>query len=248
MLRLNACVLAWLVKILLLILAPILYWQGVRAKNRILRLPEASGEKYGMVGDDGSYKNLLLIGESTVAGVGVNDYQQSLAYYLARELANQTEQGIGWHAVGKNGTTAKKLHQTLLAQGLARAPDVVVIVLGVNDTKGLSSIKEWQSNLRQIVVDIRDIKPDMPIVFTGVPNINDFPALPNPLRFVLGVQSRVLDKVLCSVCDEFGVSYCEVPKPSGDHYYAQDGFHPSEAGYQAWAKYLAPCVKKILFN
>ncbi len=46
--------------LLLLVLAPLLIWQGRRVRQRTLRLPEAAGPRHGCVGQGQALRVLLL--------------------------------------------------------------------------------------------------------------------------------------------------------------------------------------------
>jgi len=66
------------------LLAPLLVWQGKQTRRTTPRLPEAGGEPHGQYGDGEPALRLLVIGESTAAGVGVAHHQDGLASQLAR--------------------------------------------------------------------------------------------------------------------------------------------------------------------
>ena len=52
-------------------LSPLLIHQGRKARRDTPRLPEATGDCHGQYGDGMPERRLLVIGESTAAGVGV---------------------------------------------------------------------------------------------------------------------------------------------------------------------------------
>ena len=61
------------VSILKIALGPLLLVQGRRARRTALRMPEAAGQRQGWIPHRGSDNtlNLLFVGDSTMAGVGV---------------------------------------------------------------------------------------------------------------------------------------------------------------------------------
>lgn len=67
--------------LLLIGLAPVLLWQGRNVRRSTLRLPEAAGVRYGQVGR-GPALRILLLGDSSAAGVGVSQQEQALAGQL----------------------------------------------------------------------------------------------------------------------------------------------------------------------
>lgn len=85
-------------------LAPVYLYQGLKLKKTALRLPEAEGERRGrltlaandnalensQVNDNASPDkptlNIMLLGDSSAAGVGVSSQQQALAGKLIEQL------------------------------------------------------------------------------------------------------------------------------------------------------------------
>lgn len=67
----------WIVKILL---SPLLLIQGRRARRTALRMPEAAGQRWGWISHNFSDNalNLLFVGDSTMAGVGVAHQEVAL--------------------------------------------------------------------------------------------------------------------------------------------------------------------------
>lgn len=72
------------------LLFPVLLYQGKRARRTTPRLPEAGGAPCGQYGEGAPARRVLVIGESTAAGVGVETHDQGLASQLAREIHGRT--------------------------------------------------------------------------------------------------------------------------------------------------------------
>jgi hypothetical protein len=70
-------------------LSPLLVRQARRVWQRTPRLPEASGDRTGIesTADATDLLRLLVVGESTAAGVGVTDLRDALPCQLAVALA-----------------------------------------------------------------------------------------------------------------------------------------------------------------
>jgi hypothetical protein len=98
----------WLLALLLL---PVLLPMALHTRRRALRLAPAAGPQQGVAGAefDGPALRVLLLGESTVAGVGVACQSQALVGQLAQALAAQQRRPVAWQACGENGITAIKL-------------------------------------------------------------------------------------------------------------------------------------------
>jgi len=81
------------------------------------------------------------------------------------------------------------------------------------------------------------------VVFSALPEMEKFPALPQPLRAYLGAWSRWLDITLAQM-QLPGVHYAPVRIPMLPDLFASDGFHPGPQGYHVWAETLAASAFK----
>lgn len=225
-------------------LLPLALAQGLWLRRQLPRLPEAAGPRYGTVGSAGTPLRLLVLGESTVAGVGAPVQEQALVAQLARALAVQTHRAVRWRALGKNGITAAGA-RTVLVQRLGRDPqDTVVLVLGVNDTLALRRPGRWTRDLRQLVVAVRERAGPAPAFLAAVPPLGEFPVFPPPLRAVLGVRARVLDHAAARLARRLPDVW-HIPlsgRRLGQDFFCNDGLHPSPVGYQIWAERLAAVI------
>ncbi|MDO8698706.1 MAG: SGNH/GDSL hydrolase family protein [Pseudomonas sp.] len=226
----------WLLALLLL---PLLVPQALRTRRRTLRLTPAAGPQQGVAGAEfaGPALRVVLLGESTVAGVGVACQTQGLAARLAQALAEQQRRPVAWQACGENGITASQACTRLLPQALAAPADLLLLVFGVNDSTQLSSLRAWRQALTCMTQALQ--AQGAQVAFTAVPPLQHFSALPWLLRRVLGLRGTLLDRQLRAVARQLGASYCSVELEFAADYLAEDGYHPSQLGYQVWASGLA---------
>jgi lysophospholipase L1-like esterase len=229
--------------LLALPLLPVLLPQALYSKRKALRLPVAGGQARGVAGAEFAAEPLriVLIGESTVAGVGVGDLQAALVGQLAAALAQRLQRPVHWRACGENGIKAEQAAQRLLPAALEESVDLAVLVFGVNDTTGLSSLGQWQQPLHIMAQQLRERGAQ--VAFTAVPPLQHFTALPWLLRQLLGARGRILDRSLRYLAEELGAQHCEVALTFSHEYLAEDGYHPSGLGYQVWAHGLADQLK-----
>jgi len=177
---------------------------------------------------------LLLLGESTVSGVGVAQQTDGLAGQLAAQLANATGRAVQWRAVGRNGADARLALQALLPQALDQQWDMALLVLGVNDTTHLTSRQHWRQRMQQLIAGLHGCAER--VLVTAVPPLGHFSALPQPLRGWFGLRANLLDADLRAVAAQQRAGYLVLDIPFQPAYLARDGFHPSAAGYRLWAE------------
>lgn len=232
-----------------LALSPVLLRQGRAARRSIPLLPEAPGDRSGVEGAGPSPTaeplRLLVVGESTAAGVGARDQRAALPCRLAAELARRRNRPVRWASSARTGATAAYALRALVPAA-ARDQDVAVVVLGVNDVLALTSARRWRSRVERLVADLdQHLRPGGLVVLSGVPDLARFGALAQPLRAVLGLHSRVLDGEVARVAARHPhVLHAPVPDLVWPQMFSSDRFHPGEDAYATWAAHLADAVAR----
>lgn len=233
----------YLPELVALPMLPFLIVQGRHTRKMTPRLPEAAGPVEGIAGGSlaGKPLRLLTVGESPVAGVGVCTHEQAISGQLALALAARLQRPVVWRACGRNGVTAREALDTFILAIPEEPVDIALIAFGVNDTTAFSPAGRWTRDLGEVLHAIsRRCQPKL-VLLSGVPPVAHFPALPQPLRWVMGLKASVLDhaaKELADTCE----AVCHVPLALDTRdrtMMASDGYHPSEKGCTAWAQLLA---------
>lgn len=231
--------------------APLMVWQGRRVRRLALRLPEAAGARIGEAEMDGAGARLLIVGDSSAAGVGVTDQSQALSGQLISALAARGVTPGRWQLIARTGVSAAAL-PALIDQGLdeARTPaesfDVALVVVGVNDVTGATPIARWLADLDRLHARLKGLGVRA-AVFSGLPPMDRFIALPQPLRMWLGLQARRYDRALGQWSTaRSGTLHWVLPRLHDPALLASDGFHPGEAGCALWARELAQTLAPLL--
>lgn len=220
-----------------LALGPVLLPQARRVRRTALRLPEPAGPREGVIGQGDAQLRLLVVGDSSAAGVGVADQAQALALPLAKEVAARTGGPVAWQLVAQTGVNASEAIELVQRSGVAAA-DVAVIVLGVNDVTSQTSAPRFVQQLERLVALLRVRRA----VFSGLPPMHLLTAMPQPLRWYLGNYARWLDSALRGWCAEKGFGYCASDWSTDPGLLAEDGYHPGPSLYPRWAARLAAAV------
>jgi lysophospholipase L1-like esterase len=220
-------------------LLPLALPMAVRTRRTALRLAPAAGVREGVAGPEllGEPFRLLLLGESTVAGVGASCLDFALAGRLASALAARLQRPVAWCAAGENGITAGEACERLLPLAAEQDYDLVTLVFGVNDTTHFSSSQRWLGALEHLIEHFRGRGAQ--VVCTAVPPLQYFTALPWLLRQLLGWRAALLDRQLSALALRQGAGYCGVSLEMQPQFLAIDGYHPSALGYRVWGEHLA---------
>ena len=224
------------------LLAPVLIRQGERVRRDTPVLPEAGGARASAEGH-GQPLHVVAIGESTAAGVGVSTQDDGLARHFAAELAARTGHRVLWQLFASTGATAGHTRRELLPRAVQDRHDLALVVLGVNDALRLRGRHAWRRSVADITATLRSVqRPGGRVVLAGVPDLGSFPALPQPLRAVMGLHARGLDRQLRGLArNDPAVQHVPAPDIEAD-LFAADHFHPSAEAYQLWASHLVHAV------
>jgi lysophospholipase L1-like esterase len=213
-------------------LFPVLSVQAVITRRTALRLPDAMGPREGTTGN-GKPLRLLVVGESTAAGVGVKESADALPAQLASALSEKLQRAVHWRADGVTGCRLADVHERL--KHLDRRVDLVVIATGVNDTTGLTSLKRWRTLLKESARLAS--QQGARVAVLALPPMGHFTALPQPLRYVVGLRATALDQAASNIASASGLyDFIDWQIPLSPVYLAEDGYHPSAAGYRAIAR------------
>jgi lysophospholipase L1-like esterase len=222
-------------------LSPVLPAQGLYARKNTPRLPEPTGERHGVLGK-GPAIRVLILGDSSAAGVGVSTQAEALSGQLTTLLAEQFT--IAWQLWARNGFTSQNLH-TVLDTNTAQPFDVVLISIGVNDITSGSTEDRWIKHQHALIEKLTQTFSAKHIVYSSLPPMHLFPALPNPLRWVLGMRAKQFNRALEQLIEQHpNCQLVQNDMPMQAHFIASDGFHPSATSYTLWAKQVSEIIKK----
>ena len=87
------------------------------------------------------------------------------------------------------------------APGWEAYADVVVIAVGVNDTKNLHTRKRWRRELGGLFDLVAESAPKAEIVYLAMPRLELFPLLPHPLGEVLGRRAKQMGEVSAGLAE-----------------------------------------------
>lgn len=221
-----------------LALAPVLLPQAVWTRRRLPKLPEAAGPRQGTVGHGEAGPALLILGDSSAAGVGVDHQRDALAGQLGRALARRLGQRLRWQLCARSGVTTA---QALALVDEARPAEVAVVVTGVNDVVDLVPPRRALAQRAALVQALRQRAGVRHVVVTAVPPMGRFAGLPQPLRWLAGRDAAAHERALAAWAHrQPGLTHAAVDLPLDDPtLLARDGFHPGAPLYRLWGEALA---------
>ena len=227
-------------------LAPWLVAQAVATRRRAQVLPEAKGPREGELGNGSEPAlRLLIAGDSSAAGVGVEFQEQAVAGHLVRALHAATGRRIAWAVRARSGLTTRAVHDLLRHAALFGA-DVAVVISGVNDVIDQVSTRRAVGHRADLADWLLCDGGVRHVVFAPLPPVHRFPLLPEPLRRVMGGDARRHDAALARwAATRDDVSHADFVLDLDESGMAADGFHPGEPVYRACGEALAAHVARL---
>ncbi|MFZ7792922.1 SGNH/GDSL hydrolase family protein [Acinetobacter lwoffii] len=233
-----------LLKAATIALIPALVIQGNRVKKNTLKLPEPLGKRQGRTGT-GKKLSLLILGDSAAAGVGVEHQDDALLGAILHKLKSDFE--IEWKLQAKTGDTSSKVIRAL-DQMEVQHYDVIITSVGVNDVTKLMPAEVWIQKQEQLYSKIQQKFSPKLIIAAGVPPMNMFPALPNPLAWLFGKYAKhmnlKLEKFVNQQVNMQWIEYDIEKYRAMNLQMAADGFHPSKEVYTLWGQEVAGKIRK----
>jgi lysophospholipase L1-like esterase len=221
-----------------LALGPVLLPQAKWLKRTALRLPEAVGPREGQVGSGDPALRLLVVGDSSAAGVGVADQAQALALPLAHRLSGLLGAPVAWQLVARTGVNTAEARD-LVGSSELRPADVVVTALGVNDVSSQVPLAAFVRDTALLWSELQERTGARWAVLSGLPPMHRLAAVPQPLRWYLGRYAAWLDAAVRNWTREQQLGYCALQWAADPSSLAEDGFHPGPRLYPEWASRLA---------
>lgn len=222
-----------------ILLGPVLLVQGARVRRNIVRLPEPSGPRAGGEGD----LSLLILGDSSAAGVGVNRQEDALSGRIAAALAPRA---VRWKVLATTGWTTADTLAAVQAIDAARF-DAAVICLGVNEVTTETGIPAWIGTYGRLLDHLRDRHGMRRAYLSGLPPMGRFPALPQPLRWYLGRQATAHDRALAAMAAARpDTRHLPVDSDLPASAAASDGYHPGPLVYDELGQRFAAAIRADL--
>ncbi|KQT86367.1 SGNH/GDSL hydrolase family protein [Aurantimonas sp. Leaf443] len=231
-------------------LIPVYVVQGLSVRRRTERMPPPAGPARGRVGpadEAGGHTSLaairlLVLGDSSAAGVGVDDVSECLAPRLAERLFALTGKTVSWRMAGSNSAISAEVRDHVVPN-IEREPFThIVLMVGTNDAKNFHRAGRFKRGFGTLLYALRARWPEARIVWSPPVDFLRVPALPRGLAKVLELRAAMVRRVGTRLCVERGVvPATTIPRvePAG---FSRDGFHASAAGYTYVAGHLAAYV------
>ena len=181
--------------------------------------------------------SLLVIGDSTAVGTGASDGRHSVPGLVAT-LHPQLR------VVNKAADGARYAEFARQLEGVSDNFDIVLVLGGGNDVIRLTNADKLRSDIQRVAELARERGKRVILMPPG--NVGNAPFFFPPLSWLMDRRSQQLHREVQEAARATGARYVGMYKDAKSDPFAQrpkelhaaDGLHPSNAGYELWAKEL----------
>jgi len=205
----------------------------------------------GTIGpEDGDPLTLVVLGDSSVAGVGADAAEDTLTYGVAKALSDQYR--VSLHALGVSGSRLSHVVLDQLPQVEGLEPDIVLVCVGTNDVTHGTTLREAKRQLRLLVAGLAEAAPNARVIVSGLPPAETAAAFHRPLRDLLGLRALLFTRLYRAELTPHGISVFDIAKLTKSAFHGKremfsaDLFHPSSAGYAFLASIYGRAVRESL--
>ncbi|MCP3101295.1 SGNH/GDSL hydrolase family protein [Myxococcus sp. K15C18031901] len=190
----------------------------------------------------------VALGDSTAVGVGARrggGYPERLASRLRKDGLS-----VGLTNLGQSGARIRDVFTGQVKPTIAARPTLVTLGVGTNDIWRGTSLEDFRDDLDRIARRLKQTGAPLVVV-----NIADMALAP--------VARLVPSALFEGRIEPFNAAIAELARAHGMHlvdlysasretfpanpgFFSQDGFHPSDEGYDAWADLMLPTVRTLV--
>ena len=207
----------------------------------------------GTIGpEDGDPLTLVVLGDSSVAGVGADAAEDTLTYGVAKALSDQYR--VSLHAFGVSGSRLADVVTKQLPQAAGLGADIVLVCVGTNDVTHGTTLREARRQLRMLVAGLAEVAPDAKVIVSGLPPAETATAFHRPLRDLLGLRALLFTRLYRTELVPQGISVFDIAKLTKSAFhgkremFSDDRFHPSSAGYAFLGTVYGRACRELLLG
>jgi acyl-CoA thioesterase-1 len=188
----------------------------------------------------------VALGDSTVYGLGASsqntNYVSRLFASLQWEYPAARLTNLGTCLASAADVLAEQVPNAILLQ-----PQLVTLSVGPNDLRQGRGPDDFGRRV-EVILERLDRETDAAVILNALPDLASAPRFRQHERSMVAAITRHYNHALRHVADGFGVDLVDLE--IGDRaeselhrLFSEDGYHPSDAGYAAWANVLWEAVR-----
>ncbi|HYG08364.1 MAG TPA: SGNH/GDSL hydrolase family protein [Pyrinomonadaceae bacterium] len=190
----------------------------------------------------------VAFGDSTGVGVGARQ-----GGYVARvfERIERVRASSSLRNFCVSGAETSDVLRGQLTRLDSTRPTLITLGIGINDVSHGVAPEEFARNYEEIITRLKS-KTDAPIIATNIPDISHAPRVPAFLHEQVRQRIQLFNTRIAEIAGRHDVRLVDAYDmsreviPNHPEFFSPDGFHPSDEGYEYWAKMMWPAVKEAI--
>ena len=176
------------------------------------------------------------LGDSLTAGIGTDSYEESYPYLLSKDLSK--DNSIILKDFSLLGARTEDVIDKGLLEGVVEdKPDIITLLIGVNDVRENISEKEFKGNYTYIVNELVK-NTNAKIYLINIPFIGSNTLYLPPYNIYFKNRTIEFNNIIKEIAKENNLTYIDIATPTEQIfkkdglYYSVDSLHPSKEGYK----------------
>jgi lysophospholipase L1-like esterase len=192
--------------------------------------------------------NYVALGDST--GVGVGAQHGGYVVRLFERIKHERPESRLTNLCVSGATTDDVLREQV-GPAIAARPTLITLGVGINDAGRSFTVERFAHNYEEIIKRLR-AKTDAPIIVTNLPDVSLAPVVPVFMRDEVRRRIELYNERIEDIAKQYGLRVVDAYStthdiiPAHPEFFSSDGFHPSDIGYEYWAKTMWPTVKAVI--
>jgi lysophospholipase L1-like esterase len=188
------------------------------------------------------------LGDSTGVGVGAKQGGGYVARLFERIRRERSDARLTNLCV--SGATTDDVLRGQLKAAISSHPNLITLGIGINDIGHGLSAETFARNYEEIIKRLKETGAR--IIVTNIPDISFAPVVPAYARDETRARVNVFNEKVHTIAERYGLLVVDIYTethnviPTHPEFFSEDGFHPSDAGYEYWAKTMWPAVKAAI--
>ena len=196
-----------------------------------------------MIEGTGAKIKYVALGDSLTAGVGADTFKEIYPYLIAKKINETDGSNVTLENFSAPGAKTQDLINVLLEPAVKSKPDIITLLIGVNDIHNHIGLEQFKKNY-QVILDRLTKETSAKIYLINIPRIGSNTIILPPLNFYFDVETDRYNEVIKELAKTYNLTYIDLNSPTKDllkkdgAHYSVDSFHPSAVGYKLWAQII----------
>jgi acyl-CoA thioesterase-1 len=189
------------------------------------------------------------LGDSTGVGVGAKQGGGYVARLFERIKREHPDSHLANLCV--SGATTDDVLRGQIRTAISSHPTLVTLGIGINDIGHGLTAETFARNYEEIIKRLRE-QTSATLIVTNIPDISFAPVVPAYARDETRRRVQLFNEKVYAIAERYKLLVVDIYTethnviPAHPEFFSEDGFHPSDAGYEYWAKTMWPIVKKAV--